>query len=137
MNAVVYRKSLENCAELNATALDTARQFIAENWPRITSVTLNSAADIACLSPFYFHRLFKLRFGATPKQVVRDHQITEAKRLLLADVDLIDIPKQCGFASDAHFCTVFKQVVGIPPGRWRRRQRQASKAEAVGGAAGR
>jgi AraC-like DNA-binding protein len=83
--------------------------------------TLQTIAEAAHLSQFHFHRRFSELFGITPKALLYDLQLSEAKRLL-ADgrVDLVEIAKQCGFAHQSHFTSRFKQGTGVTPTRWRR-----------------
>jgi AraC-like DNA-binding protein len=36
------------------------------------------------------------------------------------EIRLSDIAALCGFSDQPHFTRVFKRIVGISPGRWRR-----------------
>jgi AraC-like DNA-binding protein len=83
--------------------------------------TLESIADSVELSQFHFHRRFSELFGVTPKHLLYDLQLNEAKRLLSdPKQQLASIARHCGFAHQSHFTSRFKQGVGITPTRWRR-----------------
>ncbi len=79
------------------------------------------AAEIG-ISPFYFSRLFRGSFGVTPHRYVLQMRVDRASRLLLhagGEMTIADIALATGFASQAHFTSVFKRHVGCSPARWR------------------
>jgi len=80
--------------------------------------TLPEVARAAHLSPFHFHRLFRQHFHKTPKQVLVELQIAEAKKLMLSGVPLSKAAKRAGFAQQSHLSTRFKKVTGYTPGQW-------------------
>jgi AraC-like DNA-binding protein len=41
--------------------------------------------------------------------------------MLLSNESLTQIALACGFADQAHYCRVFRDVVGLTPNAWRRR----------------
>jgi AraC family transcriptional regulator len=61
-------------------------------------------------------------------------QIEEAKRLMRRSVPLREVATRCGFRSQSHFTSRFKQTTGTPPGRWVRtsRKRGAERNAAEG-----
>ena len=66
-----------------------------------------------------FFRKFGNTFGATPHRYVTDKRVERAKQLLSADQSLVEIAGRLGFASQAHFCGVFRKITGTSPGRFR------------------
>jgi AraC family transcriptional regulator len=83
--------------------------------------TLEEVAASVHLSQFHFHRRFSDVFGLTPKELLYDLQIDEAKRLLSDPRQaLADIARHCGFSHQSHFTSRFKQGTGLTPTRWRR-----------------
>ena len=78
---------------------------------------------MAGLSPSHFSRLFKETIGQRPMQFVTRYRIEQAKRRLFdLQRSLVDIALECGFADQAHFSRVFKQVEGVTPSAFRQNQ---------------
>ena len=98
-----------------------AVEFMTREFRR--SPTLGDVADSVHLSQFHFHRRFTDLLGLTPKHLLYDLQLNEARRML-ADPQqpLASIARQCGFAHQSHFTSRFKQGTGLTPTRWRRRE---------------
>lgn len=95
--------------------------YVSENFGK--SVTLDTLAKEAGLSPSHFSRLFKQTIGQSPMQFVISYRVEQAKKML-ADPNraLIDVALSCGFADQAHFSRVFKQSAGSTPKAWRTAQ---------------
>ena len=104
--------------------LQVAMAFLAGNWRGVINETLDRASRAAGMSRFHFHRRFRVCFGRTPKAVVTERQIEEAKRLMRAGVALADVADRCGFAHQSHLTQRFKQIVGTTPAAWARREDQ-------------
>jgi AraC-like DNA-binding protein len=86
-----------------------------------TTIRLRDCASKARLSASYFARAFKATFGTTVCRYIRQRRITRAQQLmLLSDQPLSQIALDCGFADQAHYCRVFRDVVGMSPKTWRR-----------------
>ncbi|RKX71980.1 MAG: hypothetical protein DRZ90_14730 [Spirochaetes bacterium] len=84
-------------------------------------VSLEDVAEEVSLSPTYFSRLFKEEAGQSFKVYLNDLRIGEAKNLLAETViPLIDVAASVGFEDQSYFSRVFRNVVGISPGRFRR-----------------
>jgi AraC-like DNA-binding protein len=89
-------------------------------------VTLEGAAQRACLSRFHFNRLFVRVFGETPHEFVTRRRIEEAKKLLLRDGDSVtDICFAVGYESLGSFSTRFRSLTGLSPAAFRREARLA------------
>jgi AraC-like DNA-binding protein len=86
-----------------------------------------SAADMAArvgMGVARFVRAFKATFEASPHQVVQRRRLVRARELLLAtDASLTAIALDTGFASHAHFSTVFRAETGTTPSSFRRTRR--------------
>lgn len=50
----------------------------------------------------------------------RAYRVEIAKQMLATDAPLVTVALECGFCSQAHFTTVFKKMVGLSPGQFRR-----------------
>jgi AraC-like DNA-binding protein len=97
-------------------ALNRGMKHIRDHFAQCPRVTDIAAA--AGMSPFYFHRRFRLHFGRTPLEVRVGLQIGKAKRLMLAGVPLGEVATRCGFCSHQHFTSRFKRLTGQTPSRW-------------------
>lgn len=86
---------------------------------------LQAMARIAGYSQFHFHRIYKQWAGVTPKDAITAHQIARAKQMLAQGAEPTDVAKACGFCHVSHFCTRFKQVVGVTPLQFAGRPRTA------------
>lgn len=96
-------------------ALDFIEANIAE------PIRLKQLADAAALSPFHFSRSFKKASGVAPMRYVLLCRIDAAKRILVnPNAQHSSIVFACGFASESHFCTAFKQAEGMTPCEYRR-----------------
>lgn len=63
---------------------------------------------------------FRSAAGTTPHAALLQARIDAAKRLLASGDPLIaTVAEECGFASPHYFTTVFRKMVGVPPGRYR------------------
>jgi AraC-like DNA-binding protein len=100
-----------------------ARDYLADRFNTRTS--LDAAAREACLSPFYFSRLFAEAFGQTPHEFVTRLRIERAKRLLLADgASVTDICLDVGYESLGSFSGRFRSLTGLSPVAFRREARR-------------
>jgi len=85
-------------------------------------IRLRDCATEAHLSVSYFSLAFKATFGTTVCQYIRCRRIERAQRLMLLSREpLSQIALACGFGDQAHYCRVFRDVVGVSPNAWRRR----------------
>jgi AraC-like DNA-binding protein len=79
-------------------------------------LTLDEMAEIACLSPFHFHRTFRSITGIPPGEFLAALRLDAAKRLLLTtSLRVTDVCFDLGYTSLGTFTTRFKQLVGLSP----------------------
>ncbi len=96
------------------------KEFIDESLD--SRIRLSDCASKVRLSNSYFSRAFKMTFGTTVCRYIRSRRVERAKQLMLQSQEpLSRIALACGFADQAHYCRVFRDVVGISPNTWRRR----------------
>jgi AraC-like DNA-binding protein len=87
-------------------------------------VSLEEIASACNLSRSYFIRAFRETTDRTPHQWLLERRIDRARELLQhSDSSLSDIAIVCGFSDQSHFTRTFSQLVGTPPGNWRRQAR--------------
>jgi AraC-like DNA-binding protein len=78
-------------------------------------------SKIAEMSQSHFSKLFKLSTGLAPHQFVLHERINRAKELLLQDnAKIVEIALGVGFENQAHFTTVFGNLVGMTPRQFQR-----------------
>ena len=100
--------------------LTPAIDYLYDNYtdPLLTNTLL---AEKAGISEIYFRKLFRERFGMTPKQYVLDMRIKKARQLLNENsFSVTEIAEKCGFSSVYHFCRAFKDSVGATPTEYAR-----------------
>jgi AraC family transcriptional regulator len=84
-------------------------------------LTLDDMADMACLSPYYFCRVFHQIIGISPGEFLALLRLDAAKRLLLTtSLSVTDICFEVGYSGLGSFTTRFTQLVGVSPGQLRR-----------------
>jgi len=77
-------------------------------------------ADKAHLSTGYFSDLLRKETGATPKDLIALHLLSESKhRLAVPDTDISEIAYSLGFDYPAHFTRMFKRMTGQSPSQYR------------------
>ncbi|ELK48024.1 AraC family transcriptional regulator [Halobacillus sp. BAB-2008] len=84
-------------------------------------VSMEEVAAYAGYSPYHFHRKFLKEVGVSISEYMRKRRLTEASRCLLhTNAPIIDIAFSCHFESQEAFTRAFKQLYGLPPGRFRK-----------------
>jgi transcriptional regulator GlxA family with amidase domain len=90
-----------------------------------TGVRLRDLAEITRLSQSQFGRAFKASTGLAPHQWQMNLRINRAQQLLLdGELSLAQIALVTGFSEQSHFTRVFRSIVGVSPGFWRRDRRR-------------
>jgi AraC family transcriptional regulator len=86
--------------------------------------SLAELARLTQLSPDHFAHMFKQSTGVSPHQYFLRRRVAEAKKLLTdRQLSLVEISATLGFASQPHFTTVFRKLVGVTPGTYRKMMR--------------
>jgi AraC-like DNA-binding protein len=84
------------------------------------SIRLADLANVAGFTRMYFAAQFRARTGIRPHEYVIRERIARAQTLLMMPQNkTVEVSLSVGFASQAHFTTVFRRYVGITPHRWR------------------
>jgi len=94
------------------------------------NLPLERLSDVACFSPFHFHRLFRAYVGETPHVFVRRLRLQKA--LLVMErrphKNLAEVALECGFSQSSDFSRAFREVYGYPPSKHTKgRQSEDSK----------
>ncbi|MEM8656070.1 MAG: AraC family transcriptional regulator [Pseudomonadota bacterium] len=90
------------------------------------TISMPDLAQVACLSQHHFARVFRAATSMSPHGYVTHRRIERARSILLStDTPLVQVALMCGFGTQAHFSTVFKKLVGLPPKKYRAERRAA------------
>jgi AraC family transcriptional regulator len=111
--------ALNGCRRLAPWQARRVKEFIDASLD--VKIRVRDCAGEVGLSDGYFSIAFRVTFGATVCHYIRCLRVERAKQLMLdSDEPLSQIAVACGFADQAHYSRVFRDVVGISPNRWRR-----------------
>ncbi len=84
-------------------------------------LTLDCLAEESGYSRAHFLRMFRAATGLTPHQYVLDLRLSRAQDCLRQkNASIIDIAISCGFSSQSHMTTLFRQRLEMTPAEFRR-----------------
>ncbi|WP_148874404.1 AraC family transcriptional regulator [Serratia marcescens] len=112
--------------------------FIAMNYISLhldDNPTFAKVADVAALSPFHFHRIFKAVTGETIACFTRRLRLERIARSLVDDSNnnVTHLAFQYGYSSSQNFAKVFRRHFGCSPSEYRQR-RTADNNRKIGNA---
>lgn len=83
-------------------------------------VSLNRLAEIACMSPYHWHRIYMGMRGETVATTVKRLRLQQASYLLVStEISIEHVAKRSGYPNQQSFNRIFKSVYGLPPARYR------------------
>ncbi|GAB1857547.1 hypothetical protein MHTCC0001_23830 [Flavobacteriaceae bacterium MHTCC 0001] len=86
-------------------------------------LTINFLANYCNLSPDHFTRSFRAKFGIIPSKYIQVKRIERAQFLLVTtEYSLEKIAANVGLPNMSYFSRKFKEIVGVSPGVFRKRQ---------------
>lgn len=81
---------------------------------------LNALAELACLSPHHWHRVYHAMYGETLAHTVKRLRLHRAAgQLACSGVPVAEVARAAGYPSVPSFNRTFKSVYGLPPARFR------------------
>ncbi len=84
----------------------------------------NHLAEIACLSPYHWHRVYRGLKGESVIATVKRLRLHRAAtQLANSDLSLDDIVAQSGYSSASSFSRAFSERYGLPPAKYREQGR--------------
>ena len=96
-----------------------AREVLLANIKR--GVPLKEVARECGLSVGYFSHAFRRTLGVAPHKWLIEQRVELSKEKLRDHgLSLSDVAAECGFSDQSHLTRIFRQVVGVSPGAWRR-----------------
>ena len=93
-------------------AVEYMRKHIYES-----SFRVDRLHDRCGISDTYFRRIFKMRFGLTPKEYVTSERISHARAILESGDygSIAEIAEAVGYADPLYFSKAFKHIFGVCP----------------------
>jgi AraC family transcriptional regulator len=106
---------------LSQRQIDIVSRYVREHIAYDLSIV--GLARLLQLSPAYFCKAFSKTLGVTPHRFVVSERISIARERLRTPSapPLVEIALGLGFADQAHFSNVFRNLVGCSPSEFRRR----------------
>jgi len=84
-------------------------------------ITTKALADVSKVSIETLLRAFKISVGVTPLHYINGRRIEFACTMIRTTrAPLSQVALACGLCDHAHFCKLFRRVVGMTPSAWRR-----------------
>lgn len=82
---------------------------------------MDGLAEIACLSPYHWHRIYRAIYGETAAATVKRLRLHRAAGdIVETDLGISEIAKRSGYPNVQSFNRIFKAVYGMPPARYRK-----------------
>lgn len=93
-------------------------------------LTLERLAEIAFLSPYHFHRIYRAACGETIAATVRRLRLHRAaESLIRTEQDISEISARAGYQNVQSFTRSFSESYGMPPARFRNHGSHARYSE--------
>ena len=86
--------------------------YIEDNLAK--DLSLKEISEVACFTPYHFHRIFRSMVGETLNQFITRLKMEKAAILLLTDKDraISQLMYDCGFEDCSSFARAFKKTNG-------------------------
>lgn len=108
-----------SCQTIASWQIKEIKDFVEENLE--SAISVSDLAQLAGCSQFYFVRNFKQITGQSPYQYVLSRRIARAQEMVIENkLSLVEVAYTCGFSSQSHMTDIFRQKLGVTPGRYRR-----------------
>lgn len=91
-------------------------------------LSLDTLAEIACMSRFHWHRVYRAMTGETLADAIRRIRMAKAANALVRDIDapVADVAGRHGYPNAASFSRTFSAVHGVSPAGFRELGAQVS-----------
>ena len=101
-----------------AARVERVHAYLAQHLDH--AVDLERLADVACFSPYHFHRIYHALQGETVADSVRRMRLHRAALdLLEGRAPIVQIATRAGYGSQAAFTRAFRAAYGTPPAAYR------------------
>lgn len=105
---------------LDNSKVKTVKEYIDKNYRKI--ITNEDLALLSNYSVQHMSRLFKLIYGTTPVDYLRQIRLMKAKEFLITQkrLSVQQVAEMVGFDSGSYFIDIFKKSEGITPFKYRK-----------------
>ena len=87
-------------------------------------ISIDTLADVACITKSYLIRLFKQEFGLSPLRYINKRKIEKSQLLLVTDgMPVKEVAYTLGFGDLSYFIRLFKKLAGVTPQEYRKSMR--------------
>ena len=95
---------------------------------------IDSLAEIACLSPYHWHRIYQAMYGETIAATVRRLRLHRAGGYLAnGSMPITEIAERSGYSSLQSFSRTFRAAYGMPPAQYRKQGTHSRFRSALSG----
>ena len=96
-----------------------AIKYIEERYCQ--EINVLEIAEYLCITPAYFHNIFKKSLKLSPKKYINSLRIEKAKYLLqTTNLPIDEIGFECGFLNHVYFSYAFRKTAGITATEYRK-----------------
>jgi AraC family transcriptional regulator len=107
---------------LDNVRLRRVLDYIEQNADK--DISVQELANVACLSPFHFTRMFSAAMGMPPARFVSQQRLENAKTMLTdGKLALSEIAFNSRFSSQSSFNRAFRRATGMTPGEYQQQVR--------------
>ena len=119
VNAIIdYLKNRNSASQVKV--IDKIKKYIKENYEK--DISLNLLAEKFYLNPCYLSDLFKSETGQNFLEYLTSVRIEKSIELLKdSRLKIYNISKMVGYDSTNHYNRIFKKIIGITPGEYRKK----------------
>ena len=101
--------------------LGRAFTFIHQNFQN--DITVSDIAEFCKIHRNYLGKIFRDQLGTSPQEFLITYRMNKADRLLRTTrLSIKDIGNAVGYPDQLHFSRAFKNVYGLSPSQWRKRE---------------
>lgn len=106
-------------SEQDIARIATARRMVDQHWHE--KLTISDLARVAGINRDKLVRGFRDLYGTTIAELLSEHRLGEARRMLLAsDLPVATVAYRCSYLNNASFTRAFARRFGIAPSALRR-----------------
>lgn len=115
---VFYENDMPIKENISMNRLKNIVEYIQAHY--MDSLSLQTLADLAYMSPNYFCAVFRKELGKTPVTFINEFRIQKAAQLLAnSDLSISQISEQIGFNNFSYFIRKFREYKKISPSQYR------------------